>query len=78
MQTDHQWTTAHEAWRQFTKVHPELAYRDGAQQFYNFLRYHRDALVQQDAIRRARGRFWIAHTERFVAAAFELAPYDVR
>lgn len=78
MSTDHQWTTAHNAWRLFTKEHPELAYRDGAQQFYNFLRYHRDALVARDAIRRAKRRFWIAHTERFSEAAFELATRDPR
>lgn len=73
MQTDHQWTTAHEAWRLFTQAHPELAYRDGAQQFYNFLRHHRDAMVRHDAIRRAKGRHWVAHTGRFNEVAFELA-----
>lgn len=78
MQPDHQWRTAHDAWRLFTQAHPELAYRDGAQQFYNFLRYHRDALVKQDAIRRAKGKFWIAHTGRFIEAAFELASGGMR
>lgn len=73
MQTDHGWTTGHAAWRLFTQVHPELAYRDGPQQFYNFLRYHRDALVARDVLRRAKGKFWIAHTGRFIDAAFDLA-----
>lgn len=78
MQMDHQWTTAHDAWKRFTQVHPELAYRDGAQQFYNFMRNHRDALVACDALRRAKGKFWIAHTERFTEAAFELATGGAR
>jgi hypothetical protein len=73
MQTDHKWTTGHDAWHLFTLAHPELAYRDGTQQFYNFLRYYRKELVEKDAIRRAKGRFWIAHTDRFNEAAFELA-----
>jgi hypothetical protein len=73
MQSNHRWITAHEAWKHFTLVHPELAYRNGAQQFYNFLRYHKDALVSRDALRRAKGRFWIAHIDRFTEAAFELA-----
>lgn len=73
MSIDHNWRTGHEAWKQFTQVHPELGYRDGPQQFHNFLRYHRDALVQRDALRRAKGKFWIAHTGRFNEAAFELA-----
>jgi len=78
MQIDHQWTTAHDAWRLFTEVHPELAYRGGAQQLYNFLRYHRDALVARDALRRAKGRFWIAHRGRFLEAAFELSTGGAR
>lgn len=73
MQTDHEWTNAHEAWRLYTQIHPEVGYREGAQQFYNFLRYHRAALLKRDAIRRAKGRFWIAHKSRFIEAAFELA-----
>jgi len=73
MQPNHEWVTGHEAWTQFTKIHPELGYRDGFQQFHNFLRYHRDALVKRDALRRAKRKFWIAHTGRFNEAAFELA-----
>ena len=78
MQTDHGWTTALAAWRQFTKVHPELAYRDGTQQFYNFLRYYRAPLIERDVLRRAKGKFWIAHQERFTAAAFDLATGGIR
>jgi hypothetical protein len=73
MQTQHQWTTGHGAWSALTQTHPELSYRDGRQQFHNFLRTNRDALVAADAIRKAKGRHWIAHTERFIAVAFELA-----
>ena len=73
MQTDHQWMTGHQAWKQFTDQHPELGYRDGRQQFHNFLRANRDALVARDALRRAKNKFWIAHTQRFREAAFELA-----
>ncbi len=67
------WATAPEAWKTFTHQHPELGYRDGRQQFHNFLRRHRDALVHHDAIRRAKGKYWIAHQERFCEVAFELA-----
>ena len=73
MEASHSWTTGHHAWTTFTRIHPELGYRDGAQQFYNFLRRHRAALVDYDALRRANGRFWVAHEERFCTLAFELA-----
>jgi hypothetical protein len=67
------WTTGLEAWRRFTKKHPELGYRNGFQQFHNFLRNNRDVLVEHDAIRRAKNKFWVAHVNRFNAIAFELA-----
>lgn len=73
MHTKNEWTTGPQAWELFTKHHPELGYRSGAQQFHNFLRFHRDALVRSDAMRRAKGKFWVAHGERFIAAAFDLA-----
>ncbi len=73
MQIDHDWITALDAWKLFTEAHPELGYRGGIQQFYNFLRRNRDALVAQDAIRRAKRRFWIAHKHRFIDVAFELS-----
>lgn len=73
MNTQHHWTTAHEAWRVFTQVHPELSYRDGRQAFYNFMRLYREELVAADAIRRAKKKHWVAHTERFIAVAFALA-----
>ncbi len=73
MQTEHEWRTGHEAWQQFTKIHPELGYRDGRQHFHNFLRHYRQGLIERDAIRRAKGKFWVAHTGRFIEAAFELS-----
>jgi hypothetical protein len=73
MQMNHSWVIAHEAWGLFVKIHPELGYREGRQQFYNFLRYYKDDLVLQDAMRRARGKFWIAHKDRFAEVAFDLA-----
>jgi hypothetical protein len=77
MQTDHGWVTGHEAWKQFTEVHPELGYRDGPQHFYNFLRRYRDVLVCRGAMRRAKRRFWIAHKQRFVEVAFDVSTEGV-
>ncbi len=68
-----QWVPGHSAWTIFTEHHPELGLRAGPWQLHNFLRIHRDALVSCDAIRKARGRHWIAHVDRFVAAAFDCA-----
>lgn len=73
MPSNHQWATGPEAWKTFTRLHPELGYRDGPQQFHNFLRYHREALLRVDAMRRAKRKIWVAHQERFCEAAFELA-----
>ena len=73
MQVNHSWATGPDAWKQFTKQHPELGYRDGRQQFHNFLRHHREALVKGDALRRAKGKFWVAHRDRFSEIAFNLA-----
>jgi hypothetical protein len=73
MEASHSWTTGHQAWKTFTRMHPELGYRDGQQAFYNFLRNNRPALLNCDAIRRAKGRFWVAHQDRFCTLAFELA-----
>lgn len=67
------WVTGADAWRAFTQQHAELGYRHGRQQFHNFLRHHRQSLIAQDAIRRAKGKFWVAHTERFCELAFDLA-----
>lgn len=71
--TPHEWVVALEAWEVFVKHHPELGYRVGAWQFHNFLRLYRTTLVQHDAIRLAKNRFWIAHSSRFGAVAFDCA-----
>ncbi|WP_377411203.1 MULTISPECIES: hypothetical protein [unclassified Ramlibacter] len=65
--------TGPDAWSAFIQQHPELGYRPGRMNFHNFLRMTRERLIQADAIRRARGRHWIAHVPRFSAVAFELA-----
>jgi len=69
----HEWVTAYSAWAAFVAEHPELGYAPGKWQFHNFLRHHRDQLVQVDAIRMAKKRYWIAHLSRFARAAFDCA-----
>jgi hypothetical protein len=73
MQIENPWVTGQSAWKAFTEVHPELGYKDGPQQFYNFLRSNREALVRSGVLRRAKKRFWIAHQTRFIEQAFELS-----
>ncbi|MBL0427934.1 hypothetical protein [Ramlibacter alkalitolerans] len=68
-----EWTTAADAWAAFVNQHPELGYRPGHWQFHNFLRNFRDRLRDQDAIRLAKGRHWIAHGVRFTEVAFACA-----
>lgn len=72
-QAQHDWMTGPDAWAAFIKQHPELGYRPGRMNFHNFLRLARQRLIDADAIRRARGRHWIAHLPRFVDVAFDLA-----
>ena len=73
MQPQHQWKKGPEAWAEFVARHPELEYRPGKWQFYNFLRHYRKTLIARDAIRLARRRHWIAHGTRFNRACFALA-----
>jgi len=68
---EHEWVTAAQAWECFVNAHPELGYRAGKWQFHNFLRLHKAALIERDAIRLAKNRFWIAHLRRFLDVAFE-------
>jgi hypothetical protein len=68
-----EWVLGHDAWGLFTERHPELALKPGFWTFHNFLRLHRAQLLSCDAIRKARGRWWIAHAERFPSAAFDCA-----
>lgn len=67
------WVLGHEAWDAFAEKHPVLGLKRGSWPFHNFLRLHRRALVGHDAIRKVRGRWWIAHAVRFPAAAFACA-----
>jgi hypothetical protein len=60
-------------YNEFVKIHSELHFKCGRWGFHNFLRNHRAELVRADAIRKARGRFWIAHRVRFPHAAFALS-----
>ena len=73
MQPETGWSTSQAAWDEFVARHPELGYRASRNTFHNFLRLHRDSLLEQDAIRLAKRRFWIAHVERFCKSAFDLA-----
>lgn len=73
METASEWTTGPEAWDQFVKQHPELGYRPGVWPFHNFLRLFRDALLESDALRKAKCRHWIAHRQRFSRVAFDCA-----
>lgn len=57
----------------FVHRHPELAYKEGHFPFHNFLRRHAKVLEREDAIRRAKNRFWIAHRTRFMEVAFACA-----
>jgi hypothetical protein len=67
------WLPGPDAWKLFVHKHPELGYKPGRMNFHNFLRYYRDRLIEADAIRRAKNKFWIAHGERFCEVAFDCA-----
>lgn len=68
-----EWKVGPEVWAVFVKNHPELGYRPGRWPFHNFLRFHREALLEHDAIRLAKKRFWIGHVDRFRVVAFACA-----
>lgn len=78
MQDQSDWLVGADAWAAFVRQHPELGYRPGRWPFHNFLRFHRETLIEADAIRLARKRFWIAHRDRFCEVAFECATGGVR
>jgi hypothetical protein len=67
------WDEGTVVYNEFVKLHSELHFKCGRWAFHNFLRNHRADLIKVDAIRKARGRFWIAHRERFPKAAFALS-----
>ena len=66
------WVGLDDAWRDFTRSAQALQLRPGPQSLADFLRAHQPALIKADAIRLARARRWIAHTERFPRMAFDL------
>ncbi len=68
-----EWRVGQDVWADFIKQHPELGYQPGKWPFHNFLRFHRGPLLEADAIRKAKGRFWIAHADRFSPVAFDCA-----
>jgi hypothetical protein len=67
------WETGPRAWDTFVQRHPELGFPRGRWAFHNFLRLHRQPLVDADAIRLARNRHWVAHVDHFCRVAFDLA-----
>lgn len=67
------WQTGPEAWSEFVRRHPELGLKPGKWRFHNFLRLHKQTLLEADAIRLAQRRFWIAHVERLCTTAFDCA-----
>lgn len=71
-QVQNEWVVADEGWRNFCATHPELDLRPSKWAFNNFLRSTREKLLDADAIRKAKGKHWIIHTERFDTAAFDL------
>ena len=73
MQPQHEWLPGPTAWDHFVARHPELGYRPGKWAFHNFLRYFRQTLIDRDAIRLARRRFWVAHRARFFEVGFDCA-----
>ena len=72
-QLNSDWIVGPTAWAIFVNKHPELGYKPGRMNFHNFLRHAKDELVNMDAIRMAKHKFWIAHEVRFPLGAFEIA-----
>ena len=68
----HEWASLESVWHDFVSANPVLDMRPDPWALTNFLRSTREKLVDADAIRKAKGRFWIAHVERFPAVAFAL------
>ena len=67
-----EWMLATEAFNAFRDKHPELALTGGHWGFHNMLRQNKARLEKADAIRKANGKHWIAHVDRFHRALFDL------
>lgn len=65
------WGKAEDVYNEFCIAHPELYMTSGKWGLHNFLRYARDYLISQDAIRKVKGKHWIACRSKFPAAAFD-------
>lgn len=76
--TASEWVTAHEGFATFCATHPELGLRPSYWGLHNMLRHHRQVLEAADALRRANGRHWIAHRERFPRTLFDLLTLSTR
>ena len=66
------WGLADEVYEEFCIAHPELFMQQGKWAFHNFLRYARDQLMASDAIRKVKGKHWIANRKTFNQVAFEV------
>lgn len=82
MDSKSNWMAAEDVWSAFARDHPILNFPIGRWGLVNFLRSRRcpddptpcrEFLIRADVIRRARGRFWVAHKERFAPVAFDLS-----
>lgn len=67
-----QWVGINEAWRNFCAKHPELGQKPEQWALTNVLRVNTAPLVAADAIRKVRGRHWIAQPETFERTMFDL------
>lgn len=76
--TTSEWVTAHEGFATFCATHPELGLRPSYWGLHNMLRHHRQPLEAADALRRANGRHWISHRERFPRTLFDLLTLATR
>lgn len=66
-----QWIGINEAWRNFCAKHPELEQKPEQWSLTNVLRTGKPVLIKHDAIRKVRGRHWIAQPEKFNTVMFD-------
>jgi len=64
------WDFAIKVYDRFVADHPCLNLSPGKWGYHNFLRRHRSALAEADAIRLANNKHLIAHPPRFYEVAF--------
>ncbi len=66
------WGVGSQIWDEFTAEYQLFKLRQGHWAFHNFLRNYKKPLVEVDAIRLAKRKYWIAHRQRFKDASFAL------